>query len=81
MVIKKSLFSVRVLGALIELTCAYYTVGSYASLSVPHSLDINSYLKKYYSSAFEISPHDVALIGASRINTNYTLKFSYLVNK
>ncbi len=51
-------------------------------LSVRLSLDINSYLKKYYNKAFEISPQDEAfVIGAFRKNTNYTLKILFLVNK
>ncbi len=69
--------------ALFEPTCAYCTMGSYASLSVCLSLDNNSlnnnaYLKKYYRYTAFIG---TAFIGTPRKNTNYTLRNAFLVNK
>ncbi len=61
------------------------TVGSYALLSVcpsvNFSLDINSYLRKYYSYRSETLPQCEAHICASRKNTNYTLRNIFLVNE
>ncbi len=55
----------------IEPTCAYCTVGSYASLSVRPSLclslDNNSYLKKYYSYESETLP--LVIKGTGMVNT------------
>ena len=56
-----------------EPTCAYCTMGSYTSLSVCHWI-INLYLGKYYSYESETSPQHRGFIGASRKNTNYTLR-------
>ncbi len=87
----KRVMSGKNVSSLFEPTCAYCTVGSYASLSVCPSvcpsvrlsvtLDNNSYLKKYYRQESETLPQYKAFICASRKNTKYTLRNIFLVNK
>ena len=68
---------------IIQPTCVYYTVGSYASLSVcimsvGLSLDNNSYLRKYYRYESETLPQDKAFIGALK-NIPTTLSEIYIL--
>ncbi len=83
-----AIYIIHMYYAFIKPTCANCMVGSYVSLSVRlsvrpsvcHTFN-NSYLRQYYRYESETLLQYKAFIGASRKNTDYTLKNVFVVNK